>query len=111
MGLVIGLAPKPKGRRIPKMSRIAKRFNVGDRVKLSPVGLENENYEKFSEVELVVSSVATKYMKAAEFYANGQPHGYHPGFDQGAGAALYDLETVTGTPLPFSLYDWELTAN
>jgi hypothetical protein len=56
-----------------------------------------------------VTSVSTKYMPASEFFANGKPDGYHPGYDSGTNSALYELETLDGTPVNSSLYDWELT--
>lgn len=33
--------------------------------------------------------------------------GEHPGYDEGAGGALYDL-SLDGKNFPNSLYDWEL---
>ena len=48
-------------------------------------------------------------MPSAQFFAQGKPEGYRPGYDKFAGGALYDLERVdTGEVLGFSLYSWEL---
>lgn len=69
-----------------------------------------ENYgEQWRGVSLRVTHKATAYMPASEFYDKGRPNGFHPGFDEGAGCALYDLEIVdTNKPLAFSLYQWEI---
>jgi hypothetical protein len=88
--------------KIPKA--MTKRFNVGDTVKCSEPALENECYKAFWDKTLTITSVATRYMKASEFYANGRPAGFHPGFDESTDAALYDFKGI-----PVSLYDWELT--
>jgi hypothetical protein len=80
-----------------------KRFRVGDKVRLSDAGRENECYAKFRGRELKIQSVATRYMPASEFYKKGSPRGFHPGFDEGSGAALYDCAGIS-----VSLYDWEL---
>ena len=80
-----------------------KRFKTGDSVFIDT---DNDQYREYLNKELMVTHVATKYMKAREFFDNGKPNGFHPGFDN-AGAALYDLE-YDGTEVPFSLYDWEL---
>lgn len=68
-----------------------------------------ENYgEEWREVVLEVTHTAHAYMPAKEFFEQGKPHGYHPGYD-GAGVALYDLKRVdNGEPLNMSLYRWEL---
>ncbi|CAM6053501.1 unnamed protein product [Sphagnum tenellum] len=79
---------------------------VGDIVKLSSGGQENENYAQYIDVPLRITNVSTKYMPSKEFFAKGKPKGFHPGFDD-LGFALYDLETLTGASVPFSLYDWE----
>lgn len=69
-----------------------------------------ENYgECWRGVMFEITHKATKYMPANEFFANGRPQGYHPGYGEAAGCALYDLKRVdTGEDLPFSLYSWEL---
>lgn len=82
---------------------MTKRFKIGDKVRLSGAGLENDCYASFRDQVLTVSSVATKYMPASQFYAEGQPAGYHPGFDPSTEAALYDCKNIN-----VSLYDWEL---
>lgn len=75
----------------------------GDKVKMTNEALENYG-EKYRDVELTVSHVATRYMPASDFYAKGRPDGYHPGFDESVkGQRLYDFEELN-----FSLYDWEL---
>lgn len=71
-----------------------------------------DNYgAHWAGVRLEVTSTANKYMPAAEFFARGKPDGYHPGYDESAGCALYDLRVQkTGEELPFSLYAWEVRA-
>lgn len=82
---------------------MTKRFKVGDKVRLNREALESGNYNTYRERVLIVGSVSTRYMPAKDFFANGQPAGFHPGFDSSSGCALYDLEGCN-----FSLYDWEL---
>jgi len=70
-----------------------------------------ENYgEKWRGVKLIITHVATKYMPAKEFYAQGRPSGYHPGYDNAIpGMPLYDLKREDNNEeLQFSLYDWEV---
>lgn len=69
-----------------------------------------ENYgEQWRGVALEVTHIAGAYMPAKEFFALGEPQGYHPGFDSAAGCPLYDLRVVeTGEELPFSLYSFEV---
>jgi hypothetical protein len=70
-----------------------------------------QNYgEQWRDVELIVTSKATKYMPAAEFFAKGKPNGFHPGYDETMGnMPLYDLKRAdNGEALPFSLYEYEL---
>lgn len=63
-----------------------------------------ENYgEAYRGRRFTVSHVATAYMPAAQFFAHGKPDGFHPGFDESAGCALYDLNGLN-----FSLYEWEV---
>ena len=72
-----------------------------------------ENYgEDWRDVRLVVTHVATEYMPAKQFYAKGQPDGYHPGYDGAVpNSRLYDLKRQdNGEELNFSLYDWEVKA-
>lgn len=82
---------------------IRPQFKRGDKVRLNAAGRDNENYRKIAGKVLTVESVATAYMPASKFYAAGKPAGFHPGFDEGAGCALYDLKGVN-----CSLYEWEL---
>jgi hypothetical protein len=82
------------------------RFKAGDVVRVSRDN-DNETYNLFRDKELTITHVATKYMPAKQFFDQGKPNGYHPGFDD-CGAALYDLEATDGTPVNCSLYDWEL---
>ena len=84
------------------------RFVVGDIVRLASDAKENECYAKFRDDDLRITSVSTRYMPAKEFFAQGKPEGYHPGFDASAGCALYDVERMDGGDIPVSLYDWEL---
>jgi len=88
------------------MSKIAKRFRVGSKVVLSPDALENYG-EKYEGRVFRVESVSTKYMPANQFFAEGKPKGYHPGYDDSSGSALYDLLSPTAD-FHNSVYDWEL---
>jgi hypothetical protein len=69
-----------------------------------------ENYgSEWRGVILEATHTATKYMPASEFFAKGEPEGYHPGYDESSKCALYDLKRAdNGVELPFSLYAWEL---
>lgn len=70
-----------------------------------------ENYgEEWREVVLVITHAANKYMPASQFFAQGKPEGYHPGYDEGVSPmGLYDLKRAdNGQELGFSLYDWEI---
>jgi hypothetical protein len=69
---------------------------------------DNEGYEKYRGMDLRVTHVATKYMKSEEFFRRGIPDGYHPGYDPSSNSPLYDLETLSGERVPFSLYGWEV---
>lgn len=84
------------------------RFRRGDTVRLSAAGRDNDTYSKFMDATFVITHVATRYMKASDFFSQGRPDGYHPGYDAATGDALYDLMTADGQDVPFSLYDWEL---
>ena len=77
-------------------------FRVGSRVVMSEDALANYGRQYEGRV-FRVSHVATKYMPAEEFFARGRPSGYHPGFNEGSGDALYDLDGLNS-----SLYGWEL---
>jgi hypothetical protein len=81
---------------------------LGATVTMSDNALENYG-DKWRNVQLEIIHVATKYMPAKEFYAQGRPEGFHPGYDGATRDALYDLKVVeTGEPLSFSLYEWEV---
>lgn len=86
------------------MSKIKARLRIGSTFRLTPDALENYG-AKYANQTFTVSHVSTAYMPAAEFYAKGKPTGYHPGFDESAGCALYDAEELT-----FSVYEWEIEA-
>ena len=77
----------------------------GTRVRLTKDAKENyADYEWVNDV-LVIESEARRYMPAKEFCAKGRPNGYHPGYDEGAGAGpLYDFEG----DINCSLYGWEV---
>lgn len=80
----------------------------GDCVTMTQDAIQNYGI-KWEGVQLVITHVATKYMPATEFFPAGKPEGYHPGYDTAAGGALYDLKRADdGTPLPMSLYEWEI---
>lgn len=84
------------------MAKVRQRFRTGDRVVLGDDALENYGREHEGKV-FVVEHASTKYMPATRFFAEGKPAGYHPGFDDASGSALYDLKGFGS-----SLYDWEL---
>jgi hypothetical protein len=84
------------------MNAIKAKHRVGDSVTMTDAALENYG-ERFRGRQFVITHVATAYMPAVQFYANGQPRGFHPGFDESAGCALYDF-----VGLNFSLYEWEV---
>jgi len=74
---------------------VVPKFKVGSRVVMSPDALENYG-ERWQGIVFKITHVAT-----------GRAD--HPGFDPGAGSALYDLAIdLTGEPFNNSLYDWEL---
>jgi len=84
------------------------KFRVGDVVEMTVDALENYG-EKWAGIPLKVTRVSTAYMPAVQFFANGKPEGFHPGYDECVkGEGLNDLEQLSGTPLTFSLYDYEL---
>lgn len=84
-------------------------FRIGQTVVMSEAAIENYG-EQWRDVKLTVDHCATKYMPAKDFYAQGKPKGYHPGYDTGLSPmGLYDLTIkATGEPLNFSLYTYEL---
>lgn len=70
-------------------------YKKGDKVKIS-TEVDNESYEEFVGEVLIVTNVATNEEE-------------HPGYDSSVdGQGLYDLKTVSGKEVPFSLYDYEL---
>lgn len=71
-------------------------FKMGNVVRLSEEGAENECYRAFVGKKMKIVSVS-------------RSRDDHPGFDEGAGSALYDL-VCEGKDVPFSLYDWELVS-
>jgi len=71
-------------------------YDIGDVVMIRPED-DNEGYRKFRGRKLRIVHVATNRDE-------------HQGFDEGVGQALYDLETIDGREVPFSLYDYELVS-
>jgi len=70
-------------------------FRKGEIVMISSDN-DNDNYDEFRGKKLRITHVATNQDE-------------HQGFDEGlAGSGLYDLETLGGKEVPFSLYDYEL---
>jgi hypothetical protein len=81
---------------------------VGDIVTMTGEALDNYG-DEWCDVELEITHKSTRYMPASEFYTNGEPEGFHPGYDGAIGEPLFDLRVVgTGEPLSFSLYQWEV---
>ena len=92
---VVRFVPKGSKRATEVHASIAKRFHVGSRVMMSPDALENYG-ERWQGIGFIVTHVSTS-------------HDDHPGYDSGAGSALYDLKIeLSGEPFGNSLYDWEL---
>jgi hypothetical protein len=83
-------------------TQIKARLRKGDKFRLTADALDNYG-PKYADRTFTVSHVSTAYMPAAEFYAKGRPDGFHPGFDESAGCALYDADELT-----FSVYEWEV---
>jgi hypothetical protein len=83
-------------------TNIRAKHRIGSKVTMTEGALQNYG-DKYRGKTFTVSHVATKYMPAERFYAEGRPAGFHPGFDEGAGCALYDLNGLN-----FSLYEWEV---
>jgi len=70
-------------------------FKKGEIVMVSSDN-DNDGYDEFRNKKLRITHVATNQDE-------------HQGFDEGlAGSGLYDLETLDGKEVPFSLYDYEL---
>lgn len=80
----------------------------GQIVYLTDIAIENYG-EEWDGKPLIIERVATRYMPAKQFYAQGMPEGFHPGYDEGVGGNLYDLITEDGEDFPVSVYDWEIT--
>jgi len=78
------------------------KHKIGAKIRLTEESLVPYG-EKWRARELTVSAIATRYMPAKEFFATGKPAGFHPGYDESAGCALYDLKGLS-----FSLYEWEI---
>lgn len=72
------------------MKAIKAAYHIGDRVKLSEAGRENDCYTQFRDRTLIVTAISRNRRE-------------HPGFDEAAGSALYDFEDC-----PCSLYEWEM---
>lgn len=71
------------------------KYEEGDKVKVASNN-DNESYDDFRGKELLVVGVATS--KAD-----------HRFYDEGMGGmALYDLQTMDGEDIGFSLYEYEL---
>lgn len=85
-----------------KDESLTERFARGHVVRMTPDAVVNYG-PRYEGASFRVVSVSRAYMPAAEFYAEGKPAGFHPGFDESAGCALYDLHGLN-----MSLYDWEL---
>lgn len=70
-----------------------KHFKLGQFVKINS---DNENYEQYRGKHLKIVHVAKNKDE-------------HPGYDESVyPQQLYDLETMDGSLVPFSLYDYEL---
>jgi len=77
--------------------------SIGAKLTMSKDALDNYG-ESYQGMVLTVISKANKYMPAKQFYKQGQPKGYHPGYDDAIpGMWLYDFAEID-----FSLYEWEL---
>jgi len=75
---------------------IVAQFSMGDTVMIEPDN-DNDNYDEFRNMKLRITNVAINRDE-------------HRGFDEGVGQALYDLETIHGKEVGFSLYDYELVS-
>ena len=81
---------------------------IGDQVKVSEDN-DNECYNDFRDTILIITKIATMSMPANEYNENGQPEGYHPGYDEGMNEMeLYDFETEDGEAIRSSLYEYEI---
>lgn len=71
-----------------------KHFKLNQKVKINS---DNENYTEYLGQTLVICNVAKNINE-------------HPGYDSSVSPDyLYDLKTLNGEYVPFSLYDYELT--
>lgn len=82
--------------------KIMPRHKIGDRIQMTADAIANYGTQ-YAGQTFTITSVATAYMPAAQFYAQGRPAGYHPGFDSSTGCALYDCANLN-----MSLYEWEI---
>ena len=80
------------------------KYKKGQQVKINSEGKQNESYEKYFDMPLIITHVATNTKQ-------------HRGYDDGLNSSdtkpedrvgLYDLKTLQDETLPFSLYDWEI---
>lgn len=70
-------------------------WRIGTKVKVSSDN-DNENYNDFRNKVLKITHIAKNTNQ-------------HPGYDNGMdGMPLYDLEALDGTPVNYSLYEYEL---
>jgi len=78
-------------------------YRVGQTVYMTEDAIENYG-EEFRNKPLVITHVATKYMPAKDFFAQGRPKGFHPGYDEEMdGMKLYAFEDLN-----YSLYEYEV---
>lgn len=68
--------------------------NIGDTIRISKDN-DNENYNKFRDKDLIITHIANNREE-------------HPGYDEGVNEPLYDLKTLQGEEVPFSLYEYEV---
>jgi hypothetical protein len=80
-----------------------RKFKVGSKFKLSADALDNYGSEYAGKV-FTVRQWFDHHVKVSVHLPENDPHG-HPGFDEGAGSALYEAEE-----LRFALYEWEMEA-
>lgn len=72
-----------------------KHFKLNQRVRVSPEN-DNENYDSFRDKVIIITNVAKNVYE-------------HPGYDESLSPQyLYDLKTISGKEVHFSLYDYEL---
>ncbi len=73
-----------------------KHFKLNQKVKISNE-INNDNYSEFVKKTLIITNVAK----------NKEDHRLYD--DSVSPCYLYDLKTLDGEYVPFSLYDYELT--